>query len=142
MKHAIFLIVFLWSLPVLNCEAKEIRRVCVREKCFVSELALSEEEKTIGLMFREYLNKDKGMLFVYPEEMNLSFWMKNVLIPLDIIGINKKKEIVAIYKNIKPCEKNKCPSIEFENPAKYILEINGGMSERFGFRVGDKVFIK
>ena len=93
-------------------------------------------------MNREQLDKNKGMLFIFDESSKYSFWMKNTLIPLDIIWINENLEIVWIAENVNPCEEDPCPSYIPQEKAKYVLEINGGLSEKHGFKINDKVKLK
>ncbi len=114
-------------------------RVCFENNCFDVELAVKPEEQSRGLMFREHLDLDKGMLFIFEEEKKHSFWMKNTLIPLDIIWINKNKEVVFISENVQPCEEFSCPNIKPSESAKYVLEINGGISKKIGLIIGDKI---
>ena len=116
--------------------------VCIRDVCFGAELPSDPSEMARGLMFREHLDGDKGMLFVFEREGIHPFWMKNTLIPLDIIWIGSEMEIVYISRNTEPCSADPCRSISPGGKAKYVLEINGGLSERYGFEVGDGVSIK
>lgn len=81
-------------------------------------------------MFRKDLEENQGMLFVFEEENIYPFWMKNTLIPLDILWINSQKEIVFIYKNAQPCFYEPCPLINPRVKARYVLEIRGGSSEK------------
>ena len=90
-------------------------------------------------MFRENLEQDKGMLFIFQEEGEYSFWMKNTLIPLDIIWINQNKEVVFIKKNFEPCTQEVCPSVKPDKKAKYVLELNVGTVEQIGLKIGDKI---
>ena len=115
------------------------KRVCFKKNCFSIELALTPEERACGLMFREYLNKDEGMLFVYEEERKYSFWMKNTVIPLDMIWINNDKEVVFIAKNVQPCRQDSCPVIYPDRKALYVLELNAGLSDDINLKVGDKM---
>ena len=89
-------------------------------------------------MFRESMNLDKGMLFIFDEEKEHPFWMKNTLIPLDIIWINQDREIVFIEKNAQPCPE-KCKIIIPSKKAKYVLEINGGLADKIGIELGKKL---
>ncbi len=118
---------------------KKEARVCFQDHCFEVELALSAEEKRKGLMFRDQLDLDKGMLFVYKDEKERSFRMKDVLIPLDIIWINGEDEVVFISKNTQPCKESFCQSINPGKNAKYVLEINAGLSKEIGLTVGDRM---
>ena len=146
MKKNIFLIIFI-SLILIIVATVLIKNqtqnlVCFQKHCFKVELAKTDEERDRGLMFRKTLNSNKGMLFIYEKEEIYSFWMKNTLIPLDIIWINQNKEVVFISGNSQPCENNyPCPFINPYKNAKYVLEINGGIAEKFGLEIGDKMIL-
>lgn len=116
-------------------------QVCFKNNCFKIELAITQEEQTSGLMFRKSLARNKGMLFIFNEEGFSSFWMKNTLIPLDIIWIDENKKVVFISENIQPCKEDPCPNIAPTQKAKYVLEINGGVSKEIGLKVGDRLKI-
>ena len=126
-------------LAVLFSATEKTTRVCFEDNCFDVELALKPEEQKRGLMFIEHLDLNKGMLFVFKKEGKYSFWMKNTLIPLDIIWINKNKEVVFISENTQPCKESSCFSIKPSENAKYVLEINGGISKKIGLIIGDKI---
>ncbi len=142
---AIFLfLLLLLIIPVVlqNYRVKKPSRVCFKNYCFHIELAITSEERSNGLMFRENLDFKNGMLFVFEREGKHSFWMKNTLIPLDIIWINKNEEVVFISENTQPCKEYPCSIIEPTKNAKYVLEINGGISEKIDLAVGDKINIE
>jgi uncharacterized protein len=90
-----------------------------------------------GLMYRTALGVNRGMLFVYPDERELSFWMKNTLIPLSIAFIDSERRIVDI-QDMKPLD-DKPPSYVSADPAQYALEVNQGFFEKRGVKVGDRV---
>jgi len=144
MPWKIFLIILLILIvgflvyPYLKREKKE-SQVCFRDHCFLVELALTPEEKSRGLMYRESLDKNRGMLFIYQKEGEYSFWMKNVLIPLDIIWLDKDKNIIYVAENCQPCPDVPCPSIKPNRAAKYVLEINGGLASQIGLSVGNQL---
>lgn len=94
-----------------------------------AELAVTPAERERGLMFREKLEPDQGMLFVFEEEDLYSFWMKNTLIPLDIIWLNSHRQIVHIEKNVPPCHQDPCPGYMPRQPALYVLELRAGQAE-------------
>ncbi|MBD3329954.1 hypothetical protein GF354_00315 [Candidatus Peregrinibacteria bacterium] len=121
-----------------NIEPNQISKVCVNETCVNVELAQTEEERAEGLMFRENLPQDKGMLFIYESEQLSSFWMKNTLIPLDIIWIGEDMRIKNIT-SAAPCEVKNCPVYPSIHPAKYVLEVNKGFSQKHNLDQGDKV---
>ncbi len=111
--------------------------VCVAEKCFFVEVAKTTAEREKGLMNRSHLDENKGMLFIFENEGLYSFWMKDTLIPLDMIWINSANQVVFIAKNVQPCKSLICPSINSSARAGYVLEINGGLSDSLGIKVGD-----
>ena len=117
---------------------QENPQVCFEKNCFSVELAETNEEKTKGLMFVENLDDNRGMLFVYDEEGEHSFWMKNTLIPLDIIWINSENEVVYIAHNTEPCSET-CEPINPGSNAKYVLEINGGKAVEIELGIGGKI---
>jgi len=109
------------------------------------EYADTEEERARGLMWRDTLNDDEGMLFLYNEETKPSFWMKNTLIPLDMVFIGSDLIIKHIAHEAEPCKatEKKCAFYKPDEAVQYVLEINGGQSELKGFKEGDSVsFVK
>lgn len=147
MKRKTLLVIFLslifFSAISLIFYAERKKQVCFKDNCFNVELAKTAEERSRGLMFRESLDSDKGMLFIFDKEGEYPFWMKNTLIPLDIIWINAKEEVVFISDNTQPCkEEFPCLSINPGKNAKYVLEVNGGVAEKIGLKIGDKISIK
>ncbi len=139
-KHiltGIFLVVILAS----GCIGGGETMVCFEDKCFMVEIADTPEERAEGLMFRESLEPDKGMLFVFGQESEYGFWMKNTIIPLDIIWINSDGEVVFISKETRPCDES-CPFIRPDRKAKYVLELNAGVSDEIVLGIGDKIKIK
>lgn len=102
------------------------------------ELALDGESQAQGLMYRESMPEDRGMLFMFGATSPLSFWMKNTLIPLDIIYIAEDGEVVRIV-TATPCNVKNCPSYPSVEPAKYVLELNAGEAVKRGLKEGDNL---
>jgi len=100
------------------------------------EIADDDYQTQTGLMYRNSIETHQGMLFVFDKAEYKSFFMKNTKIPLDIIYINADKKIVNIQKNAKPFDETSLPS---EAPAKYVLEINAGLSDLWNLQSGDKI---
>lgn len=105
------------------------------------ETAVSDAEKRKGLMFRRNLEKNHGMIFVYNSEADRSFWMKNTLIPLDIIFLSSNRTIINIEKaypepNATDSELTRYRS---EEPAQYVVEVNQNFTDRKGIEKGDRV---
>jgi uncharacterized protein len=101
------------------------------------EVADDLAEQAKGLMDRTALGENRGMLFVYPEERALSFWMKNTLIPLSIAFIDSQRRIIDI-QDMKPLD-DKPPHYVSAEPAQYALEVNRGFFEQRGVKIGDHV---
>ena len=118
-----------------------IDKVCHENKCFVVEIAKTDEERQKWLMHREKLWKKKWMIFIFEEEKKHSFWMKNTLIPLDIIRINKDFKIVDI-QTAQPCYTQVCWNYTPSWNAKYVLEINAGVAQKKDIKVWDKLKFK
>ena len=92
-----------------------------------------------GLMFRKKLDSNRGMLFIFPTEKNVEIWMKNTLLSLDIIFISKERLIVGLVKKALPLS-SKIYSIT--KKSKYVLEVNGGIIDRYNINLGDKIKIE
>ena len=105
-----------------------------------AEIADDSQEMAKGLMFRKHLNEDSGMLFIFENEEHQTFWMKNTLIPLDIIFIDKNFKIVDIRYTI-PCEKDPCRLYKSTKPAKYVLEMNGNFTSINNIKIGDSLIL-
>jgi uncharacterized membrane protein (UPF0127 family) len=101
------------------------------------DIADTIDERKQGLMNRRSLGKYKGMMFIFDGEEMRSFWMKNTLIPLDMIFMDKDFHVVHIVKQAQPCKKDPCAVIGSEKSAKFVLEINGGMADEMGLKDGD-----
>ena len=100
------------------------------------EIADDDYQTETGLMYRKSMEDNQGMLFIFPDSQYRYFYMRNTEIPLDIIYIDKDLAIVSIQKNAKPFDETSLPS---EGPAKYVLEIKGGLSTTWNLEKGDKI---
>ena len=118
-------------------QEKNFLSLTLKEKKIRVEVVRTEGEKAKGLMFREKLGKNEGMLFVYEREEILSFWMKNTRIPLSIAFIAKSGKIV----DIQDMEPFNLQSHVSARPAQYALEVNQGWFRKNGIEVGDSVHL-
>ncbi|WP_435413292.1 DUF192 domain-containing protein [Psychroserpens mesophilus] len=100
------------------------------------EIADDDYSTQTGLMYRDHMDNNQGMLFIFPDSDYRSFYMKNTEIALDIIYISEHKQIVSIQKNAKPMDETSLPS---EAPAKYVLEVNAGLSDVWNLEKGDVI---
>ncbi|MFA5747427.1 MAG: DUF192 domain-containing protein [Candidatus Paceibacterota bacterium] len=115
--------------------------VCFGKDCYSADLAKTPEERQKGLMFRSFLAAEEGMLFVFEEEEKHSFWMKNTLVPLDIIWINSDKKVSYIASDVQPCESDHCPMVSPLAAAQYVFEMNAGEARRIGLKIGDEAVL-
>lgn len=100
------------------------------------ELAETDEERAKGLMDRRSMSDDQGMLFIFSDEEEQSFWMKNTYISLDILYVDKNKEIVSIRKYAAPLSEESLPSFK---KAMYVVEVNAGFCDKYHVAFGDKI---
>ena len=100
------------------------------------EIAKTEQSRETGLMNRRFMPADRGMLFEFPVEEPVAFWMKNTFIPLDMIFIRHDGAVVAVASNAEPLSETTIPS---NAPVDGVLELNGGVAASIGLRAGDKV---
>ena len=103
---------------------------------FVVEIARTPKQLAFGLMFRRSLSPEEGMLFDYRHPQNVAMWMKNTLIPLDMLFIDASGRIINIHERAVPGSLESIPSRE---PVLGVLELNGGTVSRYGLSLGDKV---
>ena len=122
----------------LNAKATgfERSRILVDGEVFNVELAITPEERSRGLMFRTEMADDAGMLFDFGGVHNISMWMKNTFISLDMLFIDANGTIVGIEKRTVPQSETIIPS---PKPVRFVLELNGGAADKMGFEVGEKV---
>ena len=145
-KFVIVITIFLTTIMTQVFSNQQLKKPRYGEVIFLKqqlaikvEIAQSDAERSIGLMFRENLAERNGMLFVNEQEKKLAIWMKNTLIPLDIVFVSAQGVIVSIFKDLQPCLKVPCQIYESQEMAKYILEINAGLAEKNGVRVGQRL---
>lgn len=100
------------------------------------DLALTPEEIANGLMFRPSLPPDRGMLFLFTEERYPSFWMKNTLIPLDLVFLDPAGGVVDVIPDVQPCAADPCPTYSPDASALAVLELGAGGARKHGVEPG------
>ncbi len=118
---------------------KFLKIVLPDSRTVTAELAVTDEERARGLMFRDKLLPDQGMLFVFEEEDFHSFWMKNTLISLDMLWLDRNRRIVHIEADVPPCVADPCPSYGPKRPASFVLELKAGQAAEFGLKLNDRL---
>ena len=101
------------------------------------EVADTTDERTLGLMNRDSLDENKGMIFVYDKEVVPAFWMKNMEFPLDMIFFDKNLKVVDFFQNVPPCATDVCPHYIPSTGSQYILEVNSGTVNKLNVQRGD-----
>lgn len=136
------------ALALCACGTKptEVRDLNLTEVTFpngktvAAETMLREIDQARGMMFRDSLAPDRGMLFVHPADANYAYWMYQCRIPLDIIWMSHERRIVEISANTPPCPSKsarECPTFGGHEKARYVLELVGGGAAMYGLKVGD-----
>jgi hypothetical protein len=105
------------------------------------EVARTPQQQQMGLMYRTSLADDRGMLFLFNPPQPINFWMKNTLIPLDMVfmldGVVK-----AIVADVPPCKTSLCPTYGPNTPVNQVIELRGGRAAELGLKAGDRVTIQ
>lgn len=101
------------------------------------ELAMDEAQRARGLMFRDAMDEDHGMLFIHDVQEPQAYWMKNTKIPLDILYFDNDRRLVAQQRNVPPCTLgDACPPYPSNVPARYVLELNAGQADKLKLQDG------
>ena len=110
-------------------------------KRYSVEVADTDQKQMLGLMYRDEMAADHGMLFVFPKEAPRSFWMKNTRIALDIMYFDKNLNMVSASMDTKPCRVSRCPTYPSIAAAMYVLELNAGVAHELGVGPGSRMTI-
>jgi hypothetical protein len=103
------------------------------------EIADTPELQQRGLMFREHLAPGEGMVFIFPSVGYYPFWMKNTLIPLDMIWVGPDRKVVSVAHSVPPCKADPCPNYSPKGDALYVVEVVGGFAKKHQVREGDQL---
>ncbi|NUO71957.1 MAG: DUF192 domain-containing protein [Frateuria sp.] len=109
---------------------------------FSTEFATDDASRERGLMMRTELPADHSMLFVFPDSEPRWFWMKNTLVPLDILYFDADRKLVSMQLDVPPCKADPCPSYPSDAPARYVLELAAGTARSIGAQTGDALTIE
>ena len=118
-----------------------VSNVKLHGQTFSVELATTDAERQHGLMDRTTLGADHGMLFVFASSAPQAFWMKNTLIPLDILYFDDARKLVSMQLDVPPCRADPCPIYPSHAAARYVLELSAGTARRIGAKPGDQLTI-
>jgi len=110
-------------------------------KRYQVELALDDDSRARGLMFREHMPEQQGMLFVHDQEAIQAYWMKNTKIALDILYFDAARKLVSQQRDVQPCRTDTCPSYPSYRPALYVLELNAGQAALIDLHNGEELIL-
>ena len=139
------IIILSLAIAVFGCKpllAEDQPQACIKESCFNIEIVQEIEDLMRGLQGRTSLDADAGMLFIFEQPGIYPFWMKDTLIPLDIIWIDGSQKVVNIAHAAQPCSDEPCDTYDPNFAARYVLEVNAGYSQEAGIDIGDPVVFK
>jgi hypothetical protein len=124
-------------LLLAGCASARGNWVELAGKRYTVELATNDAQRERGLMFRQRMDADHDMLFVHEREEPLAYWMKNTLIPLDILFFDSQLRLVSQQRDVPPCTLgDACPPYPSDAPAHYVLELNAGQAAKLNLRNG------
>lgn len=138
------LLLCLFLAPLLGCLDGETPKIVVKSEngaTIRADIAKSPEERAKGLMYRESLEENSGMFFVFEKEGYHAFWMKNVRFPLDILWLDRDLKVIHISANTPPCRTEPCMVYAPQKPAKYVLEVPANFTFKNNITTGDHLFL-
>lgn len=103
------------------------------------ELATTDKDREMGLMFRDSLKPDAGMLFIFDKEGLYPFWMKNTFIALDMVWLDAAGRVVFVHADVPPCHRDPCPSYSPRAAGRAVLELNSGFAAKHAITVGSQL---
>ena len=131
------LLPLLLLLALSACASARTPWVEVGGERFQVEVADDDAERARGLMFRDAMADDHGMLFIHDRQEPQAYWMKNTRIPLDILYFDRDRRLVSQQRDVPPCSAgDRCPPYPSRAPAQYVLELNAGQAARLGLQDG------
>jgi len=125
-------------LSLVSITSARSQSLCLKDHLFIADMALTQEEKLKGLMGRESLSDTDAMLFAQNAPQRTSFWMKNMLMSIDIIYFDSNFKLLKLFSEVPPCEKKPCKRyVSDSDKVKYILEIRSGLAKELNLVKAD-----
>lgn len=130
-------LIFLTTLSLSACASAHTPWVEVGGHRYVIEIAKDDAERARGLMYRDAMETDHGMLFIHDRQEPQAYWMKNTKIPLDILYFDNARKLVSQQRDVPPCSLGDgCPPYPSDAPARYVLELNAGEAAKLKLENG------
>jgi uncharacterized membrane protein (UPF0127 family) len=128
--------------PIAGCaKAPATPSVELKGSTYSIEIAEDDASREHGLMDRESMPADHGMLFIFQEDAMRAFWMKNCKFPQDMLFFDAQRKLISVQRNVPACTADPCPAYSSGAPARYVLELNAGQAEKLGVHPGDELTI-
>lgn len=138
-----FFLIFFTFILIFPASCYSLKKYCKiflpNNVSLTAELAITPEDRQRGLMFRDSIQWDEAMLFIFEEEERQAFWMKNMRFPIDILWLDRDKRVVHIEQDVPPCKRDPCPSYSPLYPALFVLELKAGSVEKHQLKLFDRV---
>jgi uncharacterized membrane protein (UPF0127 family) len=129
--------------PVAGCaKAPATPSVELKGSTYSIEIAEDNAAREHGLMDRESMPADHGMLFIFQDDAMRAFWMKNCKFPQDMLFFDAQRKLISVQRNVPACTADPCPAYSSGAPARYVLELNAGQAEKLGVHPGDELTIR
>ncbi len=109
------------------------------EEIFELEVVDDQESREKGLMGRESLGENEGMIFDFPKDTRPAIWMRNMVISLDLLFLDEQGTIVQIFQRVPPCEAMPCDIYQAERPLRFVIEVAAGTASRLGLEPGQQI---
>jgi len=113
----------------------------LKGRTYTIEVAEDDSSRQRGLMGRDSMPEDHGMLFVFQDDQRRAFWMKNCKFPQDMLFFDAERRLVSVQHDVPPCTADPCPAYSSGAPARYVLELNAGQARKLGVSPGDELRI-
>ena len=128
------------TVTIQGCAAKG-PSIDLKGQSYSIELAEDNATREHGLMDRESMPADHGMLFVFQDDVPRAFWMKNCKFPQDMLFFDENRKLVSVQHDVPACTADPCPAYSSGAPARYVLELNAGQAKKLGLTPGDELTI-
>ena len=128
------------AITLQACAAKG-PSIDLKGQSYSIELAEDDASRERGLMDRESMPTDHGMLFVFQDDAPRAFWMKNCKFPQDMLFFDENRKLVSVQHDVPACTADPCPAYSSGAPARYVLELNAGQAKKLGLTPGDELTI-
>jgi len=144
LRWVLWMLIIFWSLSKYGTSGEASTLISVQlpsGRLITAEEAITHEQQMEGMMYRQHLEEDRGMLFIYPQDGIHGIWMKNCLISLDILWLDSNYRIIYVKERVPPCRSEPCPTYKPPLNSRYVLEVHEGLAEKERLRPGSQLLL-